>query len=87
MPTKLAGTTFYSVSEVAHKLNVTTMSVRNYLRHGQLPTHSLPFLTRFQPEKIMVFSTCNHIGFVLKILQHFQKVGGSHFFLLIKKNG
>ena len=36
MPTKLASTTFYSVSEVAHKLNVTTMSVRNYLRHGQL---------------------------------------------------
>ena len=36
MPNKLADTTFYSVSEVAHKLNVTTMSVRNYLRHGQI---------------------------------------------------
>jgi predicted transcriptional regulator len=36
MPVKFADTTLYSVYEIAHKLNVTEMSVRNYLRHGQL---------------------------------------------------
>jgi excisionase family DNA binding protein len=36
MPTKLANTTFYTVSEVAHKLNVTPASVRNYIRQGHL---------------------------------------------------
>ncbi len=36
MPTKLAGTTLYSVYEIAHKLNVTPASVRNYIRHGHL---------------------------------------------------
>jgi len=36
MPTKLANTTLYTVAEVAQKLNVTSASIRNYLRHGQL---------------------------------------------------
>ncbi len=36
MPTKLANTTLYTVEEVAHKLNVTTVSVRNYIRQGHL---------------------------------------------------
>ena len=36
MPTKLANTIFYTVSEVAHKLNVTPASVRNYIRQGHL---------------------------------------------------
>jgi len=36
MPTKLANTNLYTVTELAHKLNVTPASVRNYLRHGHL---------------------------------------------------
>jgi excisionase family DNA binding protein len=36
MPTKIANTTLYSVEEVAHKLNVTTVSVRNYIKKGHL---------------------------------------------------
>ncbi len=36
MPVKLADTTFYSVYEIAHKLNVTPASVRNYIRQGHL---------------------------------------------------
>jgi excisionase family DNA binding protein len=36
MPTKLGNSTLYSVTELAHKLNVTTMSVRNYIRQGHL---------------------------------------------------
>ncbi|MBW2554708.1 MAG: helix-turn-helix domain-containing protein [Deltaproteobacteria bacterium] len=28
--------TLYSVPEVAHKLNVTTVTIRNYLRQGKL---------------------------------------------------
>ena len=36
MPTKLADTTFYTVYEVAHKLNLTTVSVRNYIKQGHL---------------------------------------------------
>jgi len=36
MPTKIGKTTLYSVGEVAHKLNVTTVSVRNYIKQGHL---------------------------------------------------
>jgi excisionase family DNA binding protein len=36
MPTKIGNTTLYSVEEVAHKLNVTTVSVRNYILRGHL---------------------------------------------------
>jgi excisionase family DNA binding protein len=36
MPIKIADTTLYSVSEVAQKLNVTTVSVRNYILQGHL---------------------------------------------------
>jgi excisionase family DNA binding protein len=36
MPTKLADTNFYTVTELAHKLNVTTATVRNYIRQGHL---------------------------------------------------
>ena len=36
MPTKLGDSILYSVEEVAHKLNVTTVSVRNYIRQGHL---------------------------------------------------
>ena len=36
MPIKLADTTLYTVEDIAHKLNVTTVSVRNYIRQGHL---------------------------------------------------
>ncbi len=36
MPTKLADTSLYSVSELAQKLNVTTTTVRNYIKAGHL---------------------------------------------------
>jgi len=36
MPTKINNVIFYSVSDVSLKLNVTTASVRNYLRQGHL---------------------------------------------------
>ena len=36
MPIKIKDMTLYSVPEVAHKLNVTTVTIRNYLRQGKL---------------------------------------------------
>ena len=36
MPTRMKNVTFYSVSELSHKLNVTTVTIRNYLKQGKL---------------------------------------------------
>ena len=36
MATKINNLNFYSVADLSQKLNVTTASVRNYLRHGHL---------------------------------------------------
>ena len=36
MQIKIKDMTLYSVLEVAHKLNVTTVTIRNYLRQGKL---------------------------------------------------
>ena len=36
MPTKIANMSLYSVEEIAQKLDVTEMSVRNYIRQGYL---------------------------------------------------
>jgi len=36
MPIKIKDMTLFSVSEVSHKLNVTTVTIRNYLRQGKL---------------------------------------------------
>ena len=36
MPTKINNVNFYSVADLSEKLNVTTASVRNYLRQGHL---------------------------------------------------
>jgi len=36
MPTKINNVNFYSVADISQKLNVTTASVRNYLRQGHL---------------------------------------------------
>jgi len=36
MPTKIKDITFYSVLEVSQMFNVTTASVRNYIRQGHL---------------------------------------------------
>ncbi len=36
MPTKINNVNFYSVADLSLKLNVTTASVRNYLRQGHL---------------------------------------------------
>ncbi len=36
MPFQINDISLYSVEELSHMLNVTTASIRNYLRHGQL---------------------------------------------------
>ena len=36
MPTKIDDVTLYSVPEVSHMLNVTTVSIRNYIKQGYL---------------------------------------------------
>ncbi len=36
MPFQINDITLYSVVELSQMLNVTTASIRNYLRHGQL---------------------------------------------------
>ena len=36
MPIRIKDMNLYSVSEVSHKLNVTTVTIRNYLRQGKL---------------------------------------------------
>ena len=36
MPIKIKDMTLYSVPEVSDKLNVTTVTIRNYLRQGKL---------------------------------------------------
>jgi len=36
MPTKIENVTLYSVPEVSHMLNVTTVSIRNYIKQGYL---------------------------------------------------
>ena len=36
MPTKIEDVTLYSVPEVSHMLNVTTASIRNYIKQGYL---------------------------------------------------
>jgi len=36
MPTKIRNKTLYSVPELSQKLNVTTVTIRNYLKQGKL---------------------------------------------------
>ena len=36
MPIQITGTTLYSVAELSQKLNVTTVTIRNYLKQGKL---------------------------------------------------
>jgi len=36
MPTTIEDVTLYSVPEVSHMLNVTTVSMRNYIKQGYL---------------------------------------------------
>ncbi len=36
MPTTIRDKTLYSVPELSQKLNVTTVTIRNYLKHGKL---------------------------------------------------
>ena len=36
MPTTIEDVTLYSVPEVSHMLNVTTVSIRNYIKQGYL---------------------------------------------------
>ena len=36
MPIQIIGTNLYSVEELAQKLNVTTVTIRNYLKQGKL---------------------------------------------------
>ena len=41
MPTIIEDVTLYSVSEVSKMLNVTTVSIRNYIKSGYLKGHKL----------------------------------------------
>jgi predicted site-specific integrase-resolvase len=41
MPTKIAEVTLYSVPELSRIMNVTTMSIRNYIRQGYLKGQKL----------------------------------------------
>jgi excisionase family DNA binding protein len=36
MPIQMMGTNLYSVAELSEKLNVTTVTIRNYLKEGKL---------------------------------------------------
>lgn len=36
MPIQIMGANLYSVAELAQKLNVTTVTIRNYLKQGKL---------------------------------------------------
>ena len=36
MPVKIINKTFYSVPELSIKLNVTTVTIRNYIKQGKL---------------------------------------------------
>ena len=36
MPVQIQNTNLYSVAELSHMLNVTTVSIRNYIKHGHL---------------------------------------------------
>ena len=36
MPIQITGTNLYSVAELSQKLNVTTVTIRNYLKQGRL---------------------------------------------------
>ena len=36
MPIQIIGTNLYSVTELSEKLNVTTVTIRNYLKQGKL---------------------------------------------------
>jgi len=36
MPVKITNKTFYSVQELSNKLNVTTVTIRNYIKQGKL---------------------------------------------------
>ena len=41
MPTKIEEITLYSVPELSRIMNVTTMSIRNYIRQGHLKGQKL----------------------------------------------
>ncbi len=41
MPATIENVTLYSVPELAHMLNVTTVSIRNYIRQGYLKGEKL----------------------------------------------
>jgi len=36
MPVQIQNTNLYSVTELSHMLNVTTVSIRNYIKQGHL---------------------------------------------------
>ena len=36
MPIQITGTNLYSVTDLSEKLNVTTVTIRNYLKQGKL---------------------------------------------------
>lgn len=41
MPTKIEDVTLYSVPEVSHMLDVTTLSIQNYIKQGYLHTQKV----------------------------------------------
>ena len=56
MPTKIGDTTLYSVPEASQKLNVSAVSVRNYIRQGHLKGKKLTgrwFITEGELKKFI----------------------------------
>ena len=56
MPTKIGNTNLYSVPEVSNALNVTTASIRNYIRRGHLKGRKLTgrwFITEDELEEFV----------------------------------
>jgi len=55
MPTKLKDITFYSVLELSQKLNVTPVTICNYLKQGKLKGHKVMGRWFISDEDLMEF--------------------------------
>ena len=55
MPATIESVTLYSVPELAHMLNVTTFSIRNYIKQGYLKGQKLTGRWFVSEEEVMDF--------------------------------
>lgn len=61
MPNKIRDITLYSVSELSQKLNVTTVTIRNYLKHEKLKGQKVRGKWFILGEDVMEFFRDSHI--------------------------